>query len=290
MEHLTKQQIVLLTLLVSFITSIATGIFTVTLMQQAPPAVTQTINKIVERTVEKIVPVETQKAQIVRQEVTTVIKEDDLVVSAVEKSRKSLVRIYGTVNEDPTELFLGLGIVVTRDGVVVTDRKIYAENASYAGKFSDGAHHALELVRLREGEGVAFFRAQIVKDVKAEFTPADLSIVMPKLGQKIIGLQGEKKTTVVTGIVTGLAEGETPDAGTSTPKSVAPIIGIETNLPPRIDIFGSPLVNLDAQVIGLYTGESDATGRVYLPVSYFKMGLSSTTESVKSLQTKVPAP
>src|SRR4029077_18213268 len=51
-EKLTKSQIVLLTLLVSFVTSIATGIVTVSLMDQAPPAIAQSVSRIVEHTVE----------------------------------------------------------------------------------------------------------------------------------------------------------------------------------------------------------------------------------------------
>ena len=51
MEKLNKSQIVLLTLLVSFVTLIATGVVTVSLMDQAPPAIAQTVNRIVERTV-----------------------------------------------------------------------------------------------------------------------------------------------------------------------------------------------------------------------------------------------
>ena len=49
MEELSKSQIILLTLLVSFVTSIATGIVTVSLMNQAPPAIAQTVNRIIER-------------------------------------------------------------------------------------------------------------------------------------------------------------------------------------------------------------------------------------------------
>jgi hypothetical protein len=56
MEHLNKAQIVLLTLFVSFVASMATGIVVVTLMQQSPEPVAQTITKVIERTIEKVTP------------------------------------------------------------------------------------------------------------------------------------------------------------------------------------------------------------------------------------------
>lgn len=88
-KDLNKTQLILLAILLSFITSIATGIVTVTLMQQAPTGVTQTINRVVQQTIEKVVPDYTPgKTQ------TVVVKEEDLVVDAVSKTRANFISIY----------------------------------------------------------------------------------------------------------------------------------------------------------------------------------------------------
>src|SRR3989344_6866073 len=55
-QDLNKSQLILLAVLLSFVTSIATGITTVTLMQQAPDSVTVPITRVVRETVEKVVP------------------------------------------------------------------------------------------------------------------------------------------------------------------------------------------------------------------------------------------
>ena len=81
MEDLNKNQIVLLTLLVSFVTSIATGIITVTLLQEAPIEVTRNINRIVEKTIETVTPGTVTTTQ---KEVTTVVvKEEDLIIDSI---------------------------------------------------------------------------------------------------------------------------------------------------------------------------------------------------------------
>jgi hypothetical protein len=93
-EELNKSQLILLTLLVSFVTSIATCIVTVALVQQAPSTVTQNINRIVERTVEKVVPSQSQTASVITQEKTVIIKETDLIAKAVAKASPSVAGIY----------------------------------------------------------------------------------------------------------------------------------------------------------------------------------------------------
>ena len=55
-KDLNKSQLILLAVLLSFVTSIATGITTVTLMQQAPESAIVPVTRIIRETVEKIVP------------------------------------------------------------------------------------------------------------------------------------------------------------------------------------------------------------------------------------------
>src|SRR5258706_7203450 len=74
-KDLNKTQLVLVAVLLSFVTSIATGITTVTLMQQAPPSFTAPVTRIVRETVEKIVPAETQKAQALSDEQKKLLEE-----------------------------------------------------------------------------------------------------------------------------------------------------------------------------------------------------------------------
>jgi len=55
-KDLNKSQLILLAILLSFVISIATGITTVTLMEQAPPSITIPITRVVKETVEKVTP------------------------------------------------------------------------------------------------------------------------------------------------------------------------------------------------------------------------------------------
>ncbi len=126
-EHLTKHQIILLTLLVSFVTSIATGIVTVSLMDQAPPSVTRTINQIVEHTVERVVPQIITQAPVqgasaaaaTSKETTIVVKDEDLIAQSIANAQKAIVRIVSLNNRDQ---LAARGVVVTADGVVLSDR------------------------------------------------------------------------------------------------------------------------------------------------------------------------
>src|SRR5580698_3542228 len=117
-EKLTKSQIVLLTLLVSFVTSIATGIVTVSLMQQAPPAVAETVNRVIENTIETVATSTKGQsaAAVVTQQKTVIVNESDLIAQAVKQAAPSVVEIYTSNTDSPQ--FLGLGVIVDASGTV----------------------------------------------------------------------------------------------------------------------------------------------------------------------------
>ena len=87
-KDLNKPQLILLAVLLSFVTSIATGITTVTLMQQAPASFTAPVNRIIRQTVEKIQQVEGKTTVQ-----TVIIKEEDLVVDAIAKNQSTVFTI-----------------------------------------------------------------------------------------------------------------------------------------------------------------------------------------------------
>lgn len=99
-EDLSKTQLLLLTILVNFVTAIATAVLAVSLLDQAPPTVTQTINHIVERTVEQAAQA-TPLPGIVTKQTTVVIKDEDLLAAAIAANAARTVYIYRGATTTP---------------------------------------------------------------------------------------------------------------------------------------------------------------------------------------------
>ena len=147
MEDLNKHQIVLLTLLISFVTSIATGIMTVSLLQEAPLEVTRNINRIVEKTIETVTPATILTPQ--QKEVTTVVvKEEDLIIDSINKNIKSVVRIKEKDSLTNITDFYGIGLVMNKEGFIATDRKTITGSNIYTAVMSDETEFTLTPIGL----------------------------------------------------------------------------------------------------------------------------------------------
>ncbi|MDO8482199.1 MAG: serine protease [bacterium] len=301
MEQLTKQQIVLVTLLVSFVTSIATGIVTVALMDQAPPGVTQTINRVVERTIEKVVPAPNQQTASVITKETIVVKEDDLVVEAVAKNTKSVVSIIAVTGEgeSKTENFAGNGLIVGKDGLIATDTSIVTSTFDEAGNpiprtfnavLSDNTALPIVALSFDVASGIVLFRPTLTEKTKSiVFIPAKLADASSlKLGQTIIALGGEK-VSVATGIVANLSD--MPDTSTATTEATStPNIPstksshrlIQTDISSVGKTFGSIIANLSGDVVGMRTVSAGTSASVFLPASLISTAIAKNAVSTPS--------
>ncbi len=244
MEHLSKQQIVLLTLLVSLVTSIATGITTVSLLDQAPQSVTQTINRVVERTIEKAIPSEPIRVPV--KEVTTVIvKEEDQVIGVVEIGKKSIVRIK---DEDDGAL-LGLGTILTPDGIVVADKGITDGEHDY-GFVYNGQTYKAELLDNKNSKDsqVAFLRFSDLGTTTVSVA-AQASTGSIKAGQTVVALTGAERDVVSVGIISSLLD------SVATDDAPAILSEIDTTFSRDGLIAGTPMFNLQGQLVAVKAGE-----------------------------------
>lgn len=276
LEHLTKTQIVLLVLLVSFITSIATGIVTVSLLEQAPPAVTQTINRVVERTVERIVPDQNNRP-VTTKETTVVVKEDDLITASIEGMRASVVKI-GRVEETESSLpvtrVVALGIAVG-DALIATDAAALTAPGPYVVILEDGSTVPTEPLPA-SGTG-AFSLRRLVPATEGGTVPTLTPVTFGdpsalKLGTTVISLSGTDRVSVQIGIVAGLQFG----TGTSTKDT---LMAIETNIDTTKVISGAPVINIFGELVGVSTIAATALhGTAFTPATALQAEVSAAAQ------------
>ena len=258
---LNTQQIILLCLLVSFVTSIATGITTVSLMQQSTEPVTQTINRVIERTVESVAsnePIEQIKNIILpssnpeKEVVTVVVNQEDQTINAVTKNEKSIVRV---LNGRGTE-FVTMGVVVNAAGNIAVDKRMVSKIQEYTARYGTQTF----TVKYKAGSETSDF---IVMEIQGEspnnFTPAtfaDSSTL--KLAQSVISLSGSRETSVSTATITSL-----PTAADGSFSSV------RTSVDASNVLVGSVLLNLQGSIVGIKTATTDDK-TTFMPSNAFR--------------------
>jgi hypothetical protein len=256
LEHLTKHQIVLLTLLVSFVTSIATGIVTVSLVNQAPPQVERTVNQIVERTVQTVTQPATPVAAIstAGTEKTVVVNSDDVASQSIAAVQKAVVRIVTA--KDPDTL-VARGIIVAADGTALTDRGALdlTGATSYQAILADGETVGLTIPKT-QATSTGTLVVDIAVGTSTGFAPA--SIANPSklaLGESIITIGGTGADTVSEGVIASIPPAsDTAHAGL-----------IEASVSSATP--GSVLIDLFGDVVGLTTGDSAVAGSDFYTIA-----------------------
>jgi len=264
-EGLTKSQIFLLTLLTSFVTSIATGIVTVALLDQAPPVITQSVQRVIQATIEQAASSNTKPpvaAAVAVPLQTPPPKERDLS-EIVQDVLLSVVRIHDT----ETTLFLNFGVVLDAEGIIVTDATGFELGKEKAtATFSDGTSQRL-MVRGRDAKNSLIFFSAAIASTSVEYVPATLDRGEVSLAQTVIALIGKTAPRVASGIVV-----------TSTESSAeSPVSMVTTNIDETLISRGTPLINKDGGLIGISTGSSRSVdGSTFISVSAISVDYKST--------------
>lgn len=262
MEELNKTQLILLALLVSFVTSIATGIVTVTLMDQAPQGVTQTINRVVKKTERIIVPQKTNEGQSAH---ALLAAETELIARIAEERSRYVVLLSDTQNIASSTGALSRGTIVKRDILLAPA----GADARYAHT-SDGT--AVPLVRVSEDEhrGIAMFAASSTKP----FVTNELAMnTAPRVGQTIVSLTRNARTPLIR---RGLLSGVDADGDADVP---ALVVSMDVN-----NYFnGGALFDLDGMLIGVILVADNGTHRV-IPAAMIQELISAPAQSDDSSQ------
>jgi rhodanese-related sulfurtransferase len=251
LEKLNKSQIVLLTLLVSFVTSIATGIVTVALMEQAPQAITQTVNRVVERTIEKVAAdAQTAAAASADTSQPVIIRESDLLVTAIEQVAPSVVRLFapGTdTNGAPTRVFIGIAIVTDANGILIADPSTPDSNVTALRH--DGVEVPVNIISRIDGANMVRLQAPKTygeSNTAIAWEPVTLSSKSFAVGKAVVAIGGRTSMKVAQGIITGASETEGDNSAGF----------VETSIPADSFAAGSPLIDSDGTVIAVATGGS----------------------------------
>lgn len=219
-EDLSKSQLLLLTILVNFVVAIATGVLTVSLLDEAPTTVTQTVNRIVDHTIETVT---TQVPSAGNHAPST----EDLLTSALAESSARTVYLYRA----SSETLVAAGLFLPTSKVVVS------VSADLPGHvivvFADGAR--VEADKISEDGILKVYAFAADATLPSAPTASLIPSSEVKQGQTAIGLSADG--SAVTGIVSKI------DAS-----------GISANVPGVP--LGAAVVNLSGGVIGIHAGNN----------------------------------
>lgn len=238
LEQLNTSQLILLTLFVSFITSMATGVATVSLMQETPTSVAQTVSRVIERTVHEIITPATS-TPVVQPIVTS---DTSSVAAIVQKVSPSILRMY---TADTVATFLGLATVVDSSGGFVADAGSIGE-ASEVVVDSNGTKVRAIITRKDTLTGIAYLNAtSTTSSSSVMWTPVSLSRSPRGLGDSVFTINNGKSFHLARGIITSITQNT--DINPTTAET--DIVGLAADT----GSSGSPLFTANGTFIGIRT-------------------------------------
>lgn len=184
--------------------------------------------------------------------------QEDVITSVADKVSPSVVSIVTDVTTQTifgaaTQQAAGTGIVVSKDGYILTNRHVVSSASKVKVVMADGTtHEDVQVVGTDPLNDVAFLKIDGVSDLRAA-TLGDSSTV--RIGQEVIAIGnslGQYQNTVTSGIISG--KGRPVSAGDGSGGSTESLTDLlQTDAAINPGNSGGPLLNVSGQVIGMNT-------------------------------------
>ncbi len=314
MENLTKTQLVMLVLLVSFVTSLVTGIVTASLVSQAPAPFTQSISRVIE----KIVPSVTENNNN-QQAAPLVIQEpskEELTIKVIKNVSNSVVSVVASKDipvieqyyinpfqNDPlfkdllpdvqipqyrqngtqkTQVSSGTGFFISKDGLLLTNKHVVEDTkADYSIVTNSGKKFDAKVLARDPFLDLAILKITSTS-TENNFVPIPLGDSDGiSIGQSAIAIGnalGEFTNTVSVGIISGLNRSVTAEGSASGPEQLSDLIQTDAAINPGNS--GGPLLDLNGKVIGINVARSQSGENIgfALPINMAKRDVSDAVD------------
>ncbi len=243
-KDLNKTQFLLVVFLVMLVTSAVTAIITIALFDQTTKSsFGGKIDRVVERTIEKIVPgATTTIVRIVKEIPAPVVNEGEIIAKAVDSSLPSLVQLQNKTDKGFEKI--GTGVVVGEQLIATASRLLPANTQEVTVVFPKVTSQAN--VIYRDESGVAFLRMSATTTNLVPFM-IDASSTSG-IGQTSISLVLAENNTpdIVTGLILGTSEliSNSTTTASTTQEVLRTSSVIERNV-------GGPVLNVQGNLIGI---------------------------------------
>ncbi len=195
------------------------------------------------------------------------------VVSIVTKTKTS-TRYFG----DQSSSASGSGLVVSADGLILTNKHVVEGGTSFTVYLDDGRSFSdVKLAATDSMNDIAFLKISDVSDLPVAELGDSRTL---RAGQSVIAIGnalGQYQNTVTSGIISGMGRSiQASDSSYSSPvETLTDMIQTDASINPGNS--GGPLVNAAGQVVGINTAVSmDANGIGFaIPIGAVKGMLSS---------------
>lgn len=220
-----------------------------------------------------------------------VLQESEVIADVVEKVKPSVVSISVTAQNVTSDFFgnpqatqeasEGSGIILSADGLVVTNKHVIPENTqTVAVIMSDGTQYAdVDVVGRDPFNDIAFLQIKNVDDLQAaKLGDSDAA----RVGDKVIAIGnalGEFDNTVTSGIVSGLGRPIVAGSG-SDAESLQNLLQTDAAINPGNS--GGPLMNINGEVIAINTavaGNGAQNIGFAIPINDVKSGIASVEKN-----------